>query len=367
MAHQSFVARPGNILGILLILGVTLLQAFGFFQALELHLINSLREHAPSRFLPEPSRVVLISMEKTPHGFPSLDVAMVLRGLKNLSPRCIAINGLIESEQGPVSFLPTIQSALSKSGVTLIIPQIPSPTARFQSIPLIRYSLRSGEINWPTLEGKAIPGAGYAFLSATSHSVNSDLALPLLAYTSDVVPIGSLWWWLLPKELLQRPPLLLFGKFLFLSNHTPIHLTSSGSISPSSGEAVEMPLEDYLLQIEQKEQGTISPTFDNLWNKSVVLLGSHDDMLTASLFASMLHQVDWHHLSLWIQGVLALGWIVLLFLCSKLPSIPHRCILSAVIVILLMTLLLLLLHKGIIFPLLPGLCTAGLIMFSDKR
>ena len=369
MSHQFVIKRSAGIvrlLGILLLVTLSLLQAFGVFHLLELNLTNVIREYGPSRLLPESPRLVLISLEHTPRGFSAMDVAMVMRGLKNLSPRCIAINGLIEPEQGPVPFLPTIQSTLSKSGITLIHPQLPSPQEHFQSVPLIRYSLTSGGMSWPILQGMASPGVGDAFFPADINVLHPDSALPLLALTSNRVPIGSLWWWLLPNEIHQRPPLLLFGNFLFLSNHTPLHLTQAGSISPTTGEAIEMPLDDFLLQIEQKEQGTISPTFDMLWNKSTVLIGTHDVVMQASLFATLLQQVAWHHLSLKIQGAISLGCILLLIISRKL-SPRHRYFLSALILLLSIILTLLFLHQGIIIPFLPAISLGVLLLLSNKR
>lgn len=351
--YPSLLAdRLLRILAILLILLVALLQALGFFKGVETSLEHQLHRHFSSYFLREASPVVLISFNKSPQGYSSIEVAMVLRGLEALSPRCIVVNGPIEHEQGPVPFLPTIIAKLKQAEIALIAPQIPSPSARFQSVPLIRYSLTSSAPKWPSVDGKGVPGAGNAFLPQNTEPQGSAVTLPLLAKASDGVPVGSLWWWALPKAIHQRPPLLLFGTILLLPNHTAIHLTSTGGAKFASSSILEMPLDDFLLQCEQKEQGTISPSFDSIWNKSTVLIGTHDDLATAASLAALLEETAWHHLSLGVQLMILVGWISSLVLAPKF-SIPGP-ILAGIILLLLAISTLLLLHHGIIFPFMPG-------------
>ena len=367
MPPKSSFSQPGiivNLIGVSLIFAAALIQALGFLNPLDLRLLNSLQELGPSRFLPEPPRVILISLQKTTHGYPAMDLAMVLRGLKNLHPRCIVVNGQIEPEQGPVPFLPPIRSRIAETGITLVLPQLPSPTSRFQSIPLIRYSLTSVSYDWPIIDGKAIPGTGDAFFPSTTNSPGSDSRLALFANTCEGVPVGSLWWWTLPQEVRQTPSLLLFGKVLLLSNHTPLQLTSAGEANASYGSILEIPLDDFLLQCEQKEQGTISPTFDTLWDKSTVVIGSHDDASKAASLSVLLQSAVWQHLSLVMQGVLAIGWFVLLILSRKLSISPW--IISTLILVFITSLTLLLLHQGIINPYLSGI-VAALLVSLNKR
>ncbi len=367
MPPKSSFSQSGiivNLIGVSIIFAAALIQALGFLNPLELRLLNSLQELAAARFLPEVPRVILISLDPGPNGYPAMDLAMVLRGLKNLHPRCIVVNGRIKPEQGPVPFLPPIRSGIKETGITLVIPQLPSPTARFQSITLIRYSLTSGNAKWPILEGKAIPSAGDAFLPSTTNSPALDSRLALFADTYEGVPVGSLWWWALPQELHQKPSLLLFGKILLLSNHTPLQLTLAGEANATSGSILEIPLDDFLLQCEQKEQGTISPTFDTLWDKSTVVIGTHDDACKAASLSVLLQSAGWYHLSLVTQGVIALGWIVLLILSQKLSISPW--IISTLILVFITPLTLLLLHHGIITPYLSGI-VAALFVSLNKR
>ena len=367
MSLQSFSPTVGSSSGsvvsfiaILLILVLAALQALGFFNELEARMENTLRHHLPPHFLPEAPRVVLITLEHSPQGYHAMDVAMVLRGLLNLSPRCIVMCDLIEQEKGPVPFLPTILTKLKAAGIPLIVPQLPSSFAHFQSISLIRFSLTSKHLIWPSLEGRATPGAGDAFLPQNNQLPASDLALPLFATASDGVPIGSLWWWALPQEIHQHPPLLLFGKILLLGNHSALHLTPTGAVRSSPAFLLEMPLDDFLLQIEQKEQGTISPTFDSIWNNTTVILGTHDDAPKAISLAALLQVTPWRHPSLGVQGVIALGWIAVLIIAQRL--IISRWLLSTLILLLIIAITILLLHYGIIIPFLPGVITALLLL-----
>lgn len=343
-------------LGMLLILLLAACQGLGLCQQWEQFLLH----HLSSRFLPEPPQVILITLDKHPKGFQAMDVAMALRGLGKFSPRCIVIDGLIEAEEGPVPFLPDIFSQLAaRQDLKLIVPQLPSPAAHFQSVSLIRYSLHAESLSWPKVEGEAVPSTGDAFLPDLS---NLDSSLPLFATASHGVPVGSLWWWTLPEALHKSPPVLLWNKLLLFSTHTQILLTPSGAALPAlPGEFIEMPLDDFLLQMEKREQGTLSPTFDSLWNRSTVILGTSLDFAKATALASLLQELSWRHLALWKQGLMTLFWMIVLVCFRKQTLLPPK-FLSLTIFILVGMATLLLLPHGIIFPFLPALWTAFLLL-----
>jgi hypothetical protein len=335
-------------------------QAVGFFQQWE----QAFAHHLPARFLPAPPRVVMITLENSSRGFQAMDVAMALRGLGKFHPRCIVINGVIEGEQSSVPFLPDIISQLRKMpGLELIIPEIPSSSAQFKSLPLVRYSPDSRVPDWPKVEGLATPGSGAAYLPGSG---GNELELPLFATTDQGVPIGSLWWWSLPASACKSPPLLLFGHELLFSTHARIVLTALGSTtSLLPGVFLEMPLDDFLLKLERKEQGSISPTFDTLWDSNTIVIGSHDDASKVACLATLLWNSSLRYLPIPIQLVLGFGWIVMFILARRTSWVP-RLILSLCVLLSLIGSTLVLSRYGIILPFIPGVGTALLLPLNKR-
>ena len=357
----SFLAIP-------LIFLAALLQGLGFSQQLEKGLLHLL----PMHLRPEAPRIILLSLEKGAAGDSPLDVAMVLRGLTQFHPECVIVNGKIEPEQGTVPLLPSIVARLTNHmGITLILPESPSPETLFRSVPLVRYSLWEKQSDWPILSGRSGPGTGAAYLPKDQPIGNN---LPLLAKSSDGATIGSLWWWCLPWETRTHPPFLLCDTILLLGNHAPLHLNSSGEVSQSGTEGTfrEIALDDFLLQIEQKERGIISPAFDTLWKNATVVLSTHDDPFTISKLAALLQEISFRRLPLWGQTMMMLAWMVLfLFIKNRRCGIDHlpRWLLPLLITLIVIFTTLLLMHQGIMIPFLPGIVTALLLFLckSDKR
>jgi hypothetical protein len=347
-----------TILGILLIFILAVSESFGLFHCEEQYLVR----HLPLRFQKEAQQVILLTMEKGPQGFSPLDVAMALRGLGKFHPRCILLNGTIQAEPSAPPLLPGIVSKMQAiPGLRLILPQVPAPEAEFQSLALVRYSLSSAPIAWPRLEGIGSPGSGSAYLPPAT-PFSEDASLPLLATAAHGVPVGSLWWWALPESLHQTPPLLLFGRHLFLNQRTQLQLTRDGSLPPASlGEFIQMPLDDFLLQIEKKEQGSISPNFDSLWDKSTILIGTETDVTSAAALASLLQEVSWHHWPVWGECTLTLFCLVL-FLVSRWQKLFPNYFGSLFIGITLTMTAALLFPHGILFPFLTVMATALLLL-----
>ncbi len=348
------------LLAVLLIFLTALLQGLGFCQQLE----KGFAHFIPVHLRPEPPRVILLSLENGVRGFSTLEVAMALRGLSQFHPECVLVNGEIEPEQGSVPLLPSILARLTNTaGITLILPQPPSPEAHFRAVPLVRYSLRSSKKTWPVLPGRCTPGTGAAYLPEKQEG---DENLPLLAVTSDGTTIGSLWWWGLPPQARIHPPLLLCETILLLANHSLLRMTPSGEVAQSAdgGTFREIPLDDFLLKIEQKERGVISPAFDTLWKNATVVLGTHTDTDTISDFASVLREVSSKRLSLPVQILMALGWMVLFLLIKNGRSgFDHfpRWLLPLIITLIVILTTLFLMHQGIIIPFLAGIVTALLL------
>jgi hypothetical protein len=337
---------------------------------MEVTLHHALHLVLPERFLPESPHVVLVSLEGSNRSLHAMDIAMVLRGLKQYYLRSLVIDGIIEPESGTAPLLPhRLAEIKSSHGYRVIQPQIPGKTAQFQSLPLIRYSLDSGTGIWPLYEGVATPASGDAFFPPGQESRPS-AAIPLLAHTSNEATIGSLWWWAISqdKSLLQPPSLLLFHQILILPNNTPIHLNRSGGYeSRSPGSFQEIPLDDFLLQIEQKEQGLISPDFDGLWNNATVVLATHDQLSDVASFSTLLTASSMSHLSLGLQFLLMVGTL-LLFLRLQRINHPLRWKIALMLLAILILGIPIFVHYRIFIPfaspVLMSLCL--LIPTSDK-
>ena len=363
------MSRPFKIyfsLAVLLIFLTALMQGLGFCPQMERGLAYLLPEH----LRPEPPRMILLSLESGPQGFSALDVAMALRGLGQFHPECILVNGKIEPEKGSVPLLPGIISSLiNKTDITLILPESPSPEARFRRTPLVRFTFWANENTWPVLAGKCGTGTGAAYLPDNQETKEN---LSLLASSSDGSTIGSLWWWGLPLQVRKHPPLLLCDTILLLANHSLLRMTPSGEVplSTEGGTFREIPLDDFLLQIEQKERGVISPAFDTLWKNATVVLGTHSDTATISDFASLLREVSAKRPSLRIQMLMALGWIMLFILIkngrSGIQSLP-RWLLPLLIVLIVIFTTLFLMHQGFMIPFLPGIITALLLLLYKSN
>ena len=370
---SSIMIRPLSILTFLalpLIVLTALLQGLGFFQQLEI----KVTEFLPSHVLPKSPKVMELILEVGPEGFSTMDLAMSLRALSQCRPRCVIVNGMIEPEKGSVPLLPGIIARMSNNAnITLVIPQSPAPEALFRAVPLIHYSYPLLDVNfrWPLLSGKSVPGSGVAYLPDTQDSKDK---LPLLAKTSDGSTVGSLWWWGLPQAVKKSPPFLLGNSLLFLANHALLQLTPTGGVplADKGGAFLQLPLDDFLLKMEQKERGSISPAFDAIWKDSTVVIGSIADTPKVSAFSTLLEESSFKRLPLWSQAVMALGWMVLFLLITSSPSglryLP-RWLLPLIITVIVIFTTLLLMHQGIIIPSLPGIATALLLLFcnSDKR
>ena len=367
------MVRPLNILtfmAIPLIVLTALFQGLGFFQQLEMEVMRCL----PSHVRPSPPKVIQLILETSPEGFSSMDMAMSLRGLTQCHPRCVLVNGRIEPEKGSVPLLPGIIVRMSNNtNITLVIPQAPAPEVLFRAVPRSHYSYPLLDINfrWPLLLGKSVPGSGAAYLP--DHQDPKD-SLPLLSKTSDGSSVGSLWWWGLPQSVITPPPFLLGKSRLFFGNRALIHLTPTGGvpIAEQGGEVLEMQLDDFLLQIEQKERGSISPAFDAIWKDSTVIIGTNADTSKVSTYASLLREISFKRLPLWSQMLMTLGWIVLFLLIRNSHfGIDHLpCwLLSLLITLIVIFTTLFLMHTGIVIPFLQGIVTAFLICFcnSNKR
>jgi len=360
--RRSFSKLLGGIFLILLSCG---LQLSGLCWPLEHRLLNLLPEKIGQTAFPSPS-VILLTLDSGSDGFAPMDVALALRGLTLLHPNRVILDGTIASDQEATPLLSGVLDRLKKdSGISLILPHPAGTKAVFQSVPLTRYPPSLIPFPWKNLEGKASAASSEkAFLSPQGES---NQELPLFAVTDEGAVIGSLWWWSLPSEMTASPPYILFNKILLCPTHTLFWITPKGNYHPLAGASVKtLALDDFLLHIEQKEQGNISPGFDALWKNATVIIGTAQENEKASALSDLLKTTSIHRFSLKNQILMILGWIALFLLVQELRyrEIPYftRWILPPLIFLGLTGGTIFLLSQGILLPWLPGIITALLML-----
>ena len=290
------------ITGALVVMLAAILQAAGFCYPLERLLVRSL----PERMLPLRPQTVLLTLDSEPEGFRSLDVALILRGLSRFSPRCVVVNGIVAPEGESLPLLPGILERIREKGV----------------------------------------GGG---------------SLPLLGSTAAGDTVASLWW---DAISVGREPLhgfACFGKMLLLLEEgSPLWIDPSGSAeSHGSGAAKVVPIEDFLLKVEQGERGTLSPDFDVLWQGATVVLGASGDRARCALLSGLLDELRFHRLSLGIQAALAAGAIILLAVLWRMNA-PTRIVATLLVMSGIAAAAVFFLERGVMVPFLPGL-VAGLL------
>ena len=350
--------------GLLLLIVLAILQAAGCFWSVERSLIHLL----PKNWRPESSRTILLQTERGETGFKALDVAMALRGLAQLHPAQIVIDGLISPDQEAMPLLPDLLARIKEEKILVIQPESPSPEAEYRPIPLCSYNppaCMGLPSSLQTLPGSLSNKEMGTFLPAPGTA--PDISLQLLAETRYGEVISSLWWPALTSVITttqasMSPIWLLAGRLLILPNHSTLFLDGKGNAQPLQREQACMEsLDDFLLQMEQKERGTLSPGFDALWSNSTVILGTADDMDRIALLSSLRDRIFWMRLPLLLQGAILFVWIALILGARKLKPLLRGC-LAGMLMIGTAGASLLAIRHGLILPFLPPLITTLLLL-----
>ena len=379
--NTNHSARGGHyrklftLCGILLIIAAAILQAAGsgICWTWERKLLGIL----PASWQPPMPKVLLLSMGAETEGFPPLDVAIALRGLGKFHPARVLIHGRI-APATPSEAVPLMQGVLSRlreEGMEIIIPQSPSSESRWKFLPLCCYELPqelTPQTTWPLALGKAVPSSKESFLPS---SEGATVALPLFAMTDQGEIIGSLWWKALTSPSsppstapFSQGPIWLLGKrLLIFPNHAAILLNRDGALTEESSyttiDSKVIPLADFLLKLEQKERGSLSPDFDALWDNATVVIGVPEDLPRVSLLASIQARLAFHYLPILLQAALCLLWIILFVLCSRFTQMAR--VSGAVILMLLSVgLSLYALHAGWLLPWIPPLLASLLMLIT---
>lgn len=362
----------------IIILCAGIVHWLGLTWPLEERLLRTL----PPSILPKlPPRSVLrlLELPSSDGSLASLDVAMALRGLGKLHPAEILIAGKVSTSQESAQLLLGVLKTISAEGIDVIQAHEFSPSTEYHSVPLCRYDPPSW-IGVP-LSLESVPGKLSNKEEGCFFPISTDplQGVQLFAQTSNGEVIGSVWWEVLRKTVWRDPggsmnhdlPIwLLAGRLLVVPGHAPIFLTKRGMIpilESGSSPLKSVTLDDFLLGIEQKEQGKISADFETLWNDALVIIGKSSDRS----FAGTLHQLEarlsWRHLS-WInQLLISMGCIFLLVIGLSAGRIPSL-ILAVLTTVATSAIVLLSLRHGILIPWLgPAFLSLGLLirgMFS---
>jgi hypothetical protein len=310
-----------------LIAATALLQAAGLLWPVERLLASPWRMHGgvPS------NRLILLSLERKEGCFSPMDLGLALRGLRMLHPQRILVNGEIREEEAapPLSGL---RKSIRDTGIDLVEGVFPCGKARYRPVPLSCYD--------PPLEGvlsgpEVIPGSTPAdgtdrYLSGSWVPLSHPEGISLFSRTLPDGYAGSLCWEALNPFPGVGPLWLLFGRFLLLPNHALL-LIPPPVRSSSEAKPMTVPLDDFLLKIEEKERGTVSPGFEEPWAGSVVIVGAPEDEAAVSAISDLRQRLGVGRLPLIMQALLSLLWMLLPLTSMLLGRIAGICIASAVI------------------------------------
>ena len=372
-----------------IILLATLVQLLGLTWPLEEHLLQILptawitKVHQGEKLDP---KIALLEMTPVEGDFPTLDVAMALRGLGKLHPARILIAGKVSSDKESEQLLLGVLATLRAEGINVIESQAPSEAARYHSIPLCRYDppnfFHLGT-HWVTLPGSISNKEQGCFLpsdlnlSGTPQYMSE--SLQLFAKTAQDEVVGSIWWDVIIEEVegteigagidspsvkKKLPLWLLGGRLLLIPKRSPLFLNADGSLRTKASSLVNSStLEDFLLHAEQKERGEPTSSYESAWNDALVILGKKSDQPFLSTLQKLRSQLAWKHLGWPTQLLLCIACIALLITgqyCKRVSSL----IIALVLMLVTLAVIAITLSHGILFPWLTPVTTLLLMIFG---
>ena len=146
-------------------------------------------------------------------------------------------------------------------------------------------------------------------------------------------------------------------------------------IGMGHGDCRVVPLDDFLLKIEEMERGGVSPDFDSLWDNSLVVIAPPGDAATATLIASLRERLAPTRFPVIAQALLALLWIVVVILFPHLLSRmgrfaegPFRILLPVAMIVASVLVSVMAFSHGVILPLIPAVIVSLFLMiFPGSR
>lgn len=340
--------------------GAVLIAATALLQALGLEpfslLLSQAPRFVPPGFLPATPKIIWLSMQPEAGGFVQLDAAMALRGLGKLNPSRIVILGKVNKDTDSLTLLEGIQGRLRENGISFIEESLPSEESLWRPVPLCRYTPPAPHIlesPLPRIEGKVVPEGKENFPADLG-----ELTLPLFMVTDAGDVAGSVWWEMLLPTKVTGPFWLLGGRLLLFPNHSPL-LLSHGAlrILPPPSPVTVMPLDLFLLRIEEKERGMIRPDFESLWEGATVVLGESGKEDSISRITTLRANMAIGRLPLIAQAMITAMLIIALLASGRYSRATRVCSALALLVISIGAGTVAL-HHGLLLPILPAILTA---------
>lgn len=325
---------------------------------------------------PPPSPTILLTLATGENGHPDpMEAALALRGLSMLHPALIlhatGIAPATESNQ----LLEGLKEQVRERGIPLIEAKVakdPAETVTYRPVPLCRYRTpgqTEGKDRLPVVSGSAPPEGTARYFPGEATRPGF---LPLLFRTTTREIAGSLWWDALLQGSPNAPVWLVADRFLILPNHTVLLFTEGGTAATETTEGFHpVPLDDFLLRIEEKERGSLSPGFDALWDGAVVVIGPSSLEPAVRSLTGLRALASRGALSLTNQLILS---VLLVALAATALSLIRRPAVGVALLILLGGAAAgwWCLHQGILPPILPWIAalagaTAGVLWPSRRR
>ena len=125
-------------------------------------------------------------------------------------------------------------------------------------------------------------------------------------------------------------------------------------------------IDDFLLQMEQKERGTLSPVFDALWNDSIIILGTMSDLENVAVFSSLEEKAFWDHFPVIWQCANVILFTTLLLMLHRRAT-GFRIFTGLAILLLALGALIVCIGHGIIPPYIAPLYASFLLLIPVRR
>jgi len=340
--------------------GAVLIAVAAFLQAVGLDPVSQWLSQAPrflpGGFLPATPKIILLSMQRESGGFVPLDVAMALRGLGKLNPSRVVILGKVNKDPDSLTLLEGIHGHLRDHGTRITEESLPSGQSLWRPVPLSRYTPPAAFIlESPLLgiDGKVVPEGMESFPQGYG-----EFTFPLFRITAAGDVAGSVCWEMLLPSKINGPFWLLGGRLLLFPNHAPL-LLSEGTVRiiPPESPVVVMPLDLFLLRIEEKERGMIRPDFETLWEGATAVLGESGTEFQMTRISSMRENMAIRRLPLIAQAMIATLLIIAL-LASGRYSRATRLYSALALLVISIGAGIVCLHQGLLLPILPVIVTA---------
>lgn len=279
------VARASVLIaGVIAIVLATMIEATGLLRPWESRLPELLGLPSPI----QDGTVFLSLPDGTGEENNSMDVALVLRGLSMLHPSMILLATEHPSSGESAQLLQRVKDQLREKGIPLTEAVPPTPESLWRPVPLCRYfppGFSKRKESLPLVAGSALAEGSFRVLGPSSQDPG---ILPLLSATASGEIAGSIWWEGLLQGQPNAPVWLLADHLLILPNHTALPLARGGlSIPHDLAVPRSVTSDDFLLRMEERERGSLSPDFDSLWDHAIVVVGSFSLLPMTSALVSL--------------------------------------------------------------------------------